>query len=328
MAAKESVSIQFNARDAALCLALFDSRTMTLPQAARLIFDGKGEAAKKRLQKLKAAGYVGERRQAVAEPPILFLTRKGFTVLSERGLLSAYPEIGWTALERRLQVSPLTVKHELEIVDLKAAFAVSLRVTQEATLAEFSTWPVLFEFATYHPRTKERVLVKPDGFLRVQEGDFEHTFFLEHDRSTETLETLTTRCACYLEYYRSGGYAERMGADRSAFRDFPFRALVVCKTEERRNNLAEALLRGHPPILTHTWLTTFAEATTDPLDAIWVRPKDYQAATSGTAFDPLFAKPTWGYRRQTERELLVASKVVKHRLLEDGENPAHEKATP
>ena len=317
MAAKESVSIQFNARDAALCLALFDSRTMTLPQAARLIFDGKGEAAKKRLQKLKAAGYVAERKRGVNEPPILFLTRKAFTELSERGLLSAYPEIGWAALERRMQVSQLTLKHELEVVDLKAAFAASLGA-HEATLAEFSTWPALFEFTTFHPRTKERVLVKPDGFIRIREGGGEHTFFLEHDHSTETLETLTNRCACYREYYRSGGFAARIGADHSALEDSVFRVLVVCKTEERRNNLAEALLRWQPPIRSHSWLTTFEEAINNPLGDIWMQPKDYQAATRGTPFEPHTAPPSIGYRRQTEREQLVAARVTKHHLLASG----------
>src|ERR1700722_14547204 len=47
------------------------------------------------------------------------------------------------------------------------------------------------------------VTVKPDGFIRIHEredsGDtYQSIFFLELDRSTETLETLATRARCYL----------------------------------------------------------------------------------------------------------------------------------
>jgi len=78
---------------------------------------------------------------------------------------------------------------------------------------------------TYHPA---RVLIKPDGFLRLQEqatdGDrFEHFFFLEVDRSTEPRETLARRVYGYQDFYRHGGLAVRHGFTPENYKDFPFR---------------------------------------------------------------------------------------------------------
>jgi len=76
-----------------------------------------------------------------------------------------------------------------------------------------------------------------------------------------------SKAACYLAYYKSGGYAEKCGGLRGDFKEYPFRVLFVFKTAERRNNTAERLIQGNPPILTQVWLTTFSEATADPFGA-------------------------------------------------------------
>src|SRR4051794_2923535 len=82
----ESVLLQ--SRDFELLKGLFESRVLTLSHIASLHFEGRDEAAKKRVQKLKAGGFIGERPRRVNEPGILFLTRKGFTALESEGLLS------------------------------------------------------------------------------------------------------------------------------------------------------------------------------------------------------------------------------------------------
>lgn len=274
-------AIEIQERDLRLLRGLFESRILTTSHVATLYFEGKEEAAKKRVQKLKKAGIVAERPRRLYEPSILYLTKKAFRVLHERGILREYPPIGLTALEKRAQVSSMTLAHELEVVSVKAAFAKALAGHLSCTLAEFSTWPLLSQFRACQPAPSRReVTVKPDGFIRIHErdseGTFEHTFFLEVDRSTETQQVLSMRCGAYMDYYRSGGLAVCNGQPRSAFRDFPFRVLVVCKSAERRDNAAERLLQQYPPILTQVWLTTFAEALEDPFGPIWVRPVDFR----------------------------------------------------
>jgi hypothetical protein len=313
-----SKSIALQVRDFALFRSLFDSRLMTLSQAAALCFNGRPETAKKRIQKLKSVGLIGERPRKAYEPSILFLTRAGFALIRERGLLNGLPVMTWPSLEKRLQVSDLTLRHELEVMDFKAAFCAAVDKESAFDVAEFSTWPLLFQFRA-SPDDRSDMLVKPDGFIRIHEQDgetaFEHTFFLEVDRSTETTATLARRALCYLNYYQRGGLAERFGRPRSEYKEFPFRVLMVFKTAERRNNIAERLLTGHPPILTQVWLSTLNEVTADPLGPIWIRPRDYRKAAQGIRYAISQAAATV-YRRQHERERIVESAVVKHRIFD------------
>lgn len=322
-AAHKENSIQLQARDIAVLRGLFESRVLSLAHTAALYFEGKADAAKKRIGKLKRAGYIGERNRRVYEPSVLFLTRTAFDYLSQHGHLLDYPQFSWGQLERRLQVSPITLRHELSVADCKAAFCAAVRTHEDLTVAEFATWPLLFQFNhAFHPATGERVTVKPDAFIRVRQdhvGDnpSEHTFYLEVDRSTEVQDVLVTRLLCYLDYYKRGGLAMKCGRRASEFRDFPFRVLVVCKSAERRNNLTEQLLRCNPPIRTFAMLTTLAEFIADPLSAIWVQPKDYLEATKGTSFDPMAQRHNGAYRRQVEREAMVERAIRKCMLMEN-----------
>src|SRR6266540_2396292 len=107
MVASKSPTLQLQDRDLVLLRGLFESRVMTSDHATALYFDGKNEAAKKRLQKLKAAGVVTARPRRAFEPSVLFLTRKGLTLLQEQGVLNEYPPFDLPALDRRARVSDL-----------------------------------------------------------------------------------------------------------------------------------------------------------------------------------------------------------------------------
>ncbi len=76
-----NIPLDLQDRDLSLFRGLFKSRVMTTAHIAAPYFDGKKEAAKKRLQKIKAAGLISERKPRVNEKSILFLSRKGFTLL-------------------------------------------------------------------------------------------------------------------------------------------------------------------------------------------------------------------------------------------------------
>jgi len=318
----QSASILFQERDFAVLRGLFECRVMTSDHAETLYFEGKSEATKKRLQKLKAAGLIAERPRRAFEPSILFLTRKGLMLLREHGVLAEYPPFHLPALDKRARVSDLTIRHELEVMDVKAALHAAIRNVPAFSIAEFSTWPLLNEFTAYRPGyTGAEVPVKPDGFIRIHEteadgGKFEHAFFLEVDRSHEVQDKLLGKAVGYFEYYKSGGFAVRHGATRDDYKNYPFRVLMVFKTDERRNNTAKHLLQNTPPILTQVWLTTLAEVMADPLGAIWIRPSEYRDVTKNTPFDA--ERPTQGilYRRNAKREAFIESKIQKRRLLE------------
>lgn len=281
---KMDFSIVLQPRDASLLRGLFDSRVMTLSHISRLYFGGRDEAAKKRVQKLKVAGFLGERARRAYARSVLFLTRKGFQMLVEDGQLSQYPQLSWRMLEKRMQVSQLTLRHELEIQDVKTALTLAVSQTKTFSIAEFSTWPLLYEFRVTLPTSgstfaRPEILLKPDGFISIMEKnvageEFRRLFFLEVDRSTETLNTLVTKALAYREYYRTGGLAIKFGASKESFNDYPFRVLMIFKSQARRDNVAESLLKVKPPILKQCWMTTLEEVTANPLGEIWKKPED------------------------------------------------------
>ncbi len=321
MAASKNDGLQHQDRDFALLRGLFESRVMTAGHIATLYFDGKREYTKKRLQKLKAAGLIGERKRRVNEPSILFLTRKSFDLLNSRGDLSGYPPLGANSFEARANVSELTLRHELEIMDVKAALHATLAKVENFSILEFITWPVLCQFETSHPEHGANILVKPDGFIRIHENEvgtkgFAYDCFLEVDRSSEVQDTLVAKANCYREYFKSGGFAARNSASRTEFKAFPFRVLLVLKSAERRNNTAQRLFEQNPPILTQVWLTTLADVTADPLGPIWILPRDYRNLVIGTPFYDEHSNHRFEYRRQPERDTFIESKIRKRRLLE------------
>lgn len=302
--------------------SLFDARLATTAHLSELHFEGRSESAKKRLGKLKAAGFIAERERRVNEPAVLSLTSRGLKALRDEGVLAKYPKVGIKSLSKRANVSEATLKHELAVMDVRVAFHIGLRTATARKIAEFSTWPRLSEFVARRPGISHReVLVQPDGFIRVEEtepdgSEVEHTFFLEVDQGTEILDTLAAKGACYLDYYRSGGFAVRNGHAPTDFQDFPFRVLMVFKTAERRNLVADALLRLIPPILTMVWLSTIEEVTKDPFGSIWICPRDYREVTRGTTFDPERHPPKDVYRRQKARENLVEKSIKRLRLFD------------
>lgn len=149
----------------------------------------------------------------------------------------------------------------------------------------------------------------------ADEDSYDHFYFLEVDRSHEIQDKLARKASAYLDYYQSGGFAVSRGLSRADRKECPFQVLMVFRSAERRNNTAERLLQNNPPIRTQACLSTFAEVTTDPLGNIWICPRDYDNATKGTVFDTERKRPSWGYRRQIERDRLVDSKVRKFALL-------------
>src|SRR6185503_1843291 len=102
--------VSLQARDLSLLQGLFECRVMTLAHIASIYFEDRREAAKKRVQKLKAAGFIGERPRRAYDPCILFLTRKALLLLHNEGFTSKYPPLSRNALERRAHVSDLTIR--------------------------------------------------------------------------------------------------------------------------------------------------------------------------------------------------------------------------
>jgi hypothetical protein len=322
MSLPDSYNARLQDRDVALLRGLFESRVMTLAQAAAIHFECNREVAKKRIQKLKLSGYLAERPRPRYAVSILSLTVKAFVALSDGGHLDEYPPLGLINLAKRASVSEMTLRHELDVMDFKATMFTAVGNRNDVEATEFSTWPLLYEFQARPAQSRPPMLVRPDAYVRLQQRDpdgstSEHTFFVEVDRSTEVLDTLVTRALCYRDFYRRGGLAIVNGRPASEFADFPFRVLVVLRTEERRNNLTERLLMLSPPIVSQVWLSTSKEVKAEPFGAVWITPADYREAIRGTKYDLDHKGSTViPYRRRSERETFIESTVERREILD------------
>ncbi len=312
---------QLQARDLKVLTDLFECRVMSLAHVTTLHFEEKKEASKKRVQRLKESGFIRERPRAIGEPSLLHLTKKGFLHLRASGAIDRYPQIGIATFEKRSEVSAITLRHELEVMDVRVAFTKALADPISRSIVEFSTWPALNQFSARYDshliRRKETV-VRPDGFIRIREetieGKYEHCFFLEVDRSTEAQEIIGQKAACYLDYYQSGGMAVRLGGKREDFKAFPFRVLMVFRNDERRNNAAERLLKNNPPILTQVWLSTMPEIVGDPFGQIWMRPKEYQETMRDKGLNRPAFQNEHPYRRDVVRQNIAGANMRKRAL--------------
>jgi hypothetical protein len=254
---------------------------LSLAHVTALYFDDRSEAAKKRVQRLKAAGLVAGRPRAVFEPSVLGLTPRGLRLLAGEGHLQDRHGSSLRHLEKHLRVSDATLAHELQVADVKMVFVRAVAQTPSLSILDFTSWPVLYEFCAATADGKQ-ISLRPDGFLRLAEDGPSgtrriHALFVEVDRSTETLETLTGKAQGYRDYYRSGGFATRCGASRNHYRAHPFRVLIVCRNGERRDHILDRLLSLDPPIRSLVWCTTRDELLREPLGAIWRCPKHSDA---------------------------------------------------
>ncbi len=80
-----------------------------------------------------------------------------------------------------------------------------------------------------------RVLLRPDLFLVLGVGEFEHRWFVEIDRGTESVPVVLGKCRTYNAYYRSG-------REQAAHGVFP-RVCWIVPDEHRADTLRRAITR-------------------------------------------------------------------------------------
>lgn len=323
----EIAGIRYEERDLDFLRGLFESRLMRLDHAAALYFGDSLAAAQQRVLKLKNAGVVAERpRRMASDPSILHITRRGYELLEERGRLEGYPRFSWDKLARRADVKPLTLDHELEVMDVMAALVPAIRAKPGLAVAQMGTWPLLHEFRAHRRFTDGRgqfvhreMVTKPDGFLRVRETKAdgrrtEHAFFLELDRGSESLDRLVGKASGYKQFYKQGGYARRCGGPRENFQLYPFRVLMVVPSQARRNNAAERLLKNN--LTRQVWLAAREDLLADPLARVWISPAALGKAVRGTPYDLDKLRFEQAGRNRPGREECVQARVERRALFE------------
>lgn len=309
-------------RDRSMLRDMIESRVVTLSQLTALHFGGKREYAKKRLQRLKAVGYVAERkpRQNPGRffSSMLSIGKAGFEAIADDPFVRE-EGMSWQDISSRLDYADNTLAHELEVVDMKVAFMQAVRTAGAPILEEFSTFPGRYEFTTEHLERGTTFLLRPDGYARISWPAFgEHTLFFEWDRSTEAHRRLGQKAYGYDRYFASGAFALWNRASPEERDRHRFTPVFILPNDERRNNTAEHLVAlRHPKTGARMHrdaflLTTHAEFLADPLGPIYITPSAYQEATRGTPYDPANHKATVRVR---DRDRLVATRIKKTELI-------------
>lgn len=277
---RKRVPLVLTARDYAIFRSLFDSRVLTATHLADIHFSGSRGAAKQRLWLLGKAGYIAGRFGTPAGLPLpLRLTRKGFEHLQQSGHLTDYPRVTWQSMSKRFKVAASTLAHELDVGSVKASLFRTAREVGNCQINVAVTWPRLLRFRVRPKHLTRPIVVSPDGFFRVSQQSADQTvrqfdFFLELDRSTETLTRIVERAHGYLEYFTSGSYAKRQGAPDAQPQDFPFRSCWVFPTKQRKEHFLSACRNHLKPIRKLVWASVIEDARKDPFGPIWQRPID------------------------------------------------------
>jgi hypothetical protein len=225
---------------------------------------------------------LAERPRRIGAPSILHLTWKGYTALRSSGHVQDDSDFSPKTFARRMEVSAQRLAHELMVADVRAAFTNAMRKHERFSELNFNVWPRRYEFIVNNGHRS--MPMKPDGHVRFIERqddeESEYHFFFEADTGSEKLDLVVEKCLNYREHYRSGGYAVFCGGKREEYKELPFRVLIVCNSEKRRNNLLGKLLETEPPFSTMILITTLAECVREPLGEIWMTAAAYKNPSS------------------------------------------------
>lgn len=282
--------VQLSDRDFAILKAVFENRFISIKHAAALFWPdaSAGEAAAKRRLALladRAQLLKGQRVNVHGCKLIYRLTKEAIDLLSEHGLIPAIMRTDWDGKMRSRYtdaIAPSHLTHELKLYDLKILLQPAIDNHPHLHQIEFGIWPLPYVFeVSYKGRTSAQ---KPDGFLHIREHPspsqppLSHYFYLEFDhRGSEKLDIIVQKTEKY-QLYLKHGFGHRIGKPDAPKADRSFRVLFVVDTAEshtRRDNICAKLASAS--IGTIAYVTTFTDLAADPLGAVWLTPKDYEA---------------------------------------------------
>lgn len=194
--------------DTQILYFLSQARFATTNQLARLFFASsmRADTAIRRtnfaLQSLKKAGLVSHLKRRIGG------ARRGSASyvwqITFQGLKLLKSQDGSIILRYKNQYEPTQhhVEHTLAITEVFIETLEAVRDSEKLSLEIFSFEPN--SWRSYQKLSGIGRTLKPDAYLELVNHDYEDHYFLEIDRSTESLARVVNTCKKYIEYYRSG----------------------------------------------------------------------------------------------------------------------------
>jgi hypothetical protein len=162
------------------------------------------------------------------------------------------------------------IAHRLGITELNTRLIEYSRAGGPA-VTEFQAEPE--SWRSYTGPAGERLTIRPDALVRLEQDELETSWFCEIDRGTEPARTLAAKCQAYRSYELSGAEQRRHGV-------FPGIAFIVPDGPRRR--LVERVIARQPDsarsLFVVTTETEAIERLADPDQPTSQRPSSGEAA--------------------------------------------------
>lgn len=123
------------------------------------------------------------------------------------------------------------VEHTLAITEIFVETVEAARKAEHLSLENFSFEPN--SWRSYQKLSGVGITLKPDAYLELVNHEYEDHYFIELDRSTESLSRIVNTCKKYIEYYRSG-------IEQRQKEVFPY-VLWIVPGEERKLSISKAI---------------------------------------------------------------------------------------
>lgn len=205
------------------------------------------ETARKRIQKLRRTAYLHSEKILSDQPACVWLSLAGMKIV--------VPNPGGRREAYRPAIA--TLQHEIAVRDFLTAF-------RKNEIGIIETWSIDSNGIGFG---KGQHRVKPDGFFTARiKSESRHLFF-EIDLGSEPLHRLTRRILAYRQFFKCGGFAERLGISAHEFKKHPFRVLTIFTSERRQKDfLANLEAEGLRNFVLAAPIET---ACSDPFGRIW-----------------------------------------------------------
>jgi hypothetical protein len=229
----QALRTRMSERDLAVVRQVAELRLMSARQIQAVHFptsEHDNDAAATRARQRVVARLIRDRL-------LVSLSRRiGGVRAGSAGLVLALGPVGQRALRlsgtRRRAHEPTWrfVDHTLAVSQLLVDVIVAARSAQ-LDLLDYASEPRSWRsFAVYGARQQ----VRPDAYLVLGVAEFELRWFVEVDRSSESLPVIQRKCQAYADYYQSGQEQARSGGV------FP-RVCWVTPDEERATRLRQVI---------------------------------------------------------------------------------------
>jgi hypothetical protein len=224
---------ELTGRDRAIVRQVAELRLMSARQIERIHFSAVDHASA--ASAARCARRVLER--LVRERLLVRLQRRiGGVRAGSAGYIYALGPVGQRVIgeggPRRRPREPVahSVVHTLAISEIVVALTEASRLGQLEIL-QLQTEPTCWRYRLNSYGSKE--VLKPDLFVSVGVGDFEHRWFVEVDLGNQSTPSLLRKCDAYERYYRAG-------SEQAEHKVFP-RVIWLLPDNERAERLAKAI---------------------------------------------------------------------------------------